>query len=103
MNMENFIPVNLIIGDRPYRVKVKTEDEEAVRKIAKQLNDKLRNFKAEYSGKDMQDYLAMVLLSYVTETQSGKIPAADNTSIEFLEKIESLLDKALERGEALKD
>jgi cell division protein ZapA len=101
--MENLIPVNLIIGDRSYRVKVKTEDEEAVRKIAKQLNDKLRNFKAEYSGKDMQDYLAMVLLSYVTETQSGQIPAADNTSIEFLEKIETLIDKALERGEFTKD
>ena len=101
--MENLIPVNLIIGDRSYRVKVKTEDEETVRKITKQLNDKLRNFKAEYSGKDMQDYLVMVLLSYVTETQSSQIPAADNTNIEFLEKIESLLDKALVRAEALKD
>lgn len=101
--MENLIPVNLIIGDRSYRVKVKTEDEETVRKITKQLNDKLRNFKAEYSGKDMQDYLVMVLLSYVTETQSSQIPAADNTNIEFLEKIEGLLDKALVRAEALKD
>jgi cell division protein ZapA len=103
MNMENFIPVNLIIGDRSYRVKVKTEDEEAVRKIAKQLNDKLRNFKAEYSGKDMQDYLAMVLLSFVTETQSNETPAEDNTGIEFLDKVEALLDKALERGETIKD
>ncbi len=101
--MENLIPVNLIIGDRSYRVKVKTEDEETVRKITKQLNDKLRKFKAEYSGKDMQDYLVMVLLSYVTETQSSQIPAADNTNIEFLEKIEGLLDKALVRAEALKD
>ena len=101
--MENLIPVNLIIGDRSYRVKVKTEDEETVRKITKQLNDKLRKFKAEYSGKDMQDYLVMVLLSYVTETQSSQIPTADNTNIEFLEKIEGLLDKALVRAEALKD
>ena len=101
--MENLIPVNLIIGDRSYRVKVKTEDEETVRKITKQLNDKLRKFKADYSGKDMQDYLVMVLLSYVTETQSSQIPAADNTNIEFLEKIEGLLDKALVRAEALKD
>jgi cell division protein ZapA len=101
--MENFIPVNLIIGDRSYRVKVKTEDEETVRKIAKQLNEKLRNFKASYSGKDMQDYLAMVLLSYVTETQSDQSQVANNSESEHLEKIEVLLDKALERGQSIKD
>lgn len=66
------IPLNLLIGDRTYRVRVQPSDEEVVRKTVKTINDKLIEFKTQFAGKDMQDYIAMVLVWFATE-QNGAI------------------------------
>ena len=94
--MENLIPINLVVGDRTYRIKINSNDEEQVRKMAKKLNDQLSEFRSQYAGKDMQDYLAMVLLSLVTEQQTGKQPENISESLEQLNRIETLIDRALE-------
>jgi len=44
----------------------------------------------------MQDYLAMVLLSIVTEKEDREIHAELPDIIPSLEKLEGMLDKALE-------
>ena len=66
---ENLIPVNITIADRTYRVKIAPKDEEAVRKTAHLINQKMVEFKNAYAGKDMQDYISMVLLWFTTEQQ----------------------------------
>jgi cell division protein ZapA len=94
--MKNLIPINIVIGDRTYRIKIEAAEEEAVRKMAKKLNDQIASYKSQYAGKDMQDYLAMVLLSFVSEQNS--IPSAPNNqsvNIDF-QSLELLLDKALQ-------
>src|SRR5947209_2187797 len=63
----DLIPLNLIIGDRNYRVRIQPKDEEVVRKTAKTINDKIVEFKTMFAGKDMQDYVAMVLVWFATE------------------------------------
>jgi cell division protein ZapA len=65
------IPVNITIADRTYRVKVAPKDEEAVRKTAAIINQKMVEFKSAYAGKDMQDYISMVLLWFATEQQQS--------------------------------
>ncbi|MFZ9301775.1 MAG: cell division protein ZapA [Sediminibacterium sp.] len=65
------IPVNITIADRTYRVKVAPKDEEAVRKTAAIINQKMIEFKGAYAGKDMQDYISMVLLWFATEQQQS--------------------------------
>jgi len=65
------IPVNITIADRTYRVKVAPKDEEAVRKTAAIINQKMVEFKGAYAGKDMQDYISMVLLWFATEQQQS--------------------------------
>lgn len=95
--MQNLIPINLPVGDRTYRLKIKAEDEETVRKMAKKMNDQLNLFKSQYPGKDMQDYLAMSLLSFVTEEQpSNAQVAVDHDTAAFLSSIEASIDKVLE-------
>lgn len=94
--MQNLIPINIVIGDRTYRIKIEAAEEETVRKMAKKLNDQIASYKSQYAGKDMQDYLAMVLLSFVSEQNS--IPSAPNNqsvNIDF-QSLELLLDKALQ-------
>ena len=62
--MDELIPLNLVIGDRNYRVRIQPKDEEVVRKTTKTINDKIVEFKTAFAGKDMQDYIAMVLVLF---------------------------------------
>ena len=94
--MQELIPINIVIGDRTYRIRIKPEDEGAVRGTLKIINDKIIEFKTQFAGKDMQDYASMVILWYATQTnpQSGN----DDPSPEFtttLGKMEEQLDKIL--------
>ena len=68
---EEMIPLNITIADRSYRIKVEPKDEEAVRKTANLINQKMIEFKGAYAGKDMQDYISMVLLWFATEQQQS--------------------------------
>ena len=65
--MEDFIPVNILIADRNYRLRIKPDDEEKLRKTVKLINEKIIEFKTNFAGKDMQDYIAMVLIWLATE------------------------------------
>ena len=42
---DQLIPVNIIIADRSYRLKIEAEDEEMVRNTVKILNEKIIDFK----------------------------------------------------------
>lgn len=88
--MQNLISVNIVIGDRNYRVRIDAADEESVRKISKLINDKILEFKSSFAGKDMQDYISMVLLWFVTEQQQGNISASGiNEALDNLEALVS--------------
>lgn len=93
------IPVNIVIGDRSYRIKVSAADEEQVRKTVKTINDKILEFKTMFAGKDMQDYVAMVLVWYATETSSGNNKIAAETdqarASAAIEKLEQIIDQLL--------
>jgi cell division protein ZapA len=94
---EELIPLNLMIGDRSYRVRINPKDEEVVRKTVKTINDKMMEFKTHFAGKDMQDYIAMVLVWFATE-QNASISNQvnmDNVSSR-LQTLEKMIDSALE-------
>lgn len=93
--MQALIPINIIIGDRSYRIRIKPEDEGAVRSTIKTINDKIIEFKTQFAGKDMQDYASMVILWYATQLnpQSEIEGSADFSST--LDKMEEQLDKIL--------
>jgi hypothetical protein len=98
--MDQPIPINLVIGDRTYRVRINAADEEKVRKLIKLINERVLEFKYNFAGKDMQDYIAMVLLWFVTEQQGGAVsPDLDKVS-EELKAIENLLDGRRSAGGA---
>ena len=97
--MDKVFPINVMVGDRTYRVKVSSEDEQPVRQAVKDINDKISAFKTQYGGKDMQDYIAMVTLWLATSTPSEKsLQNTDKQPVEILDKMDSLLDQVLESG-----
>jgi cell division protein ZapA (FtsZ GTPase activity inhibitor) len=91
--MQELIPINIVIGDRSYRIKTNPADEETIRRTLKTINDKIIEFKTQFAGKDMQDYIAMVLIWYATQAKSDNNPALEKEMAEALQKIEQQLDK----------
>jgi cell division protein ZapA len=92
--MQTLIPINLVIGDRSYRVKIQPADEESVRKTLKTINEKIIEFKTQFSGKDMQDYIAMVVLWYATQGQDGGGDSKTDLAV-LLDQMEQQIDKVL--------
>jgi len=91
--MQELIPINIVIGDRSYRIKTSPSDEETIRRTLKTINDKIIEFKTQFAGKDMQDYVAMVLIWYATQAQDKGNPGLEKEIREALQKIELQLDK----------
>ena len=99
--MSELIPITITVGDRSYRIKVEPEHEESVRKTARFIHDKVQEFKQQFAGKDMQDYVAMVLIWYATEisaTNNNASPAVADTAFteEALKKLELQIDQLLQ-------
>src|SRR5882762_9873667 len=99
--MQELIPINVVIGDRTYRIKIEKGDEEVVRKVLKTMNDKIIEYKTQFAGKDMQDYIAMVMLWYATQATQGSDSGAQRVGVspsllDSLARMEQQLDKGLQ-------
>ena len=93
--MSEAIPLTLQLCNRPYRIKVDPEKESMIRKIGQDINQKTAELKAQFPGRDEQDYMAMTLLSYITALQQE--PVSTNTDdtdlIETLQTLHTLIDE----------
>lgn len=92
---DELIPINIVIGDRTYRIKTLPKDEEIIRSTLKIINDKIIEFKTQFGGKDMQDYIAMVMIWYATQLSDDKNPLLQKEITTALSKMEEQLDKVL--------
>jgi cell division protein ZapA (FtsZ GTPase activity inhibitor) len=91
--MDQLIAATIVIGDRNYRIKLDPKDEEVVRRTVKTINDKIVEFKTHFAGKDMQDYIAMVLIWLATEQRNKAESDLQRESLaEKLNLLEGLLD-----------
>ena len=95
--MQELMTINVVIGDRTYRIKIEQRDEEVVRRTLRTINDKFIEYKTQFAGRDIQDYLAMVLLWYATQASSGGDRAGrlSTAAMEALSRMEEQLDKVI--------
>ncbi len=93
---QQLIPLNIVIADRNYRIKILPADEETVRKVLKTINEKILEFKTQFAGKDMQDYISMVLIWYATQAKENNAQIIDPEITNALLKMEKQLDEALQ-------
>jgi len=95
-NMSDLIIANIVIADRTYRLKIETHEEELIRKTVKIINDKILEFKENFAGKDMQDYVSMALLWFATEqNKTGEAMISIQETEQKLASFEKHLDKML--------
>lgn len=96
--MAELLPVNIVIADRTYRLKVEVADEEILRSTVKLINEKIIEYKTQLAGKDMQDYVSMALLWFATSQSKNSVNLVDTKEDEeSLLNLELILNKALKK------
>ncbi len=98
MTEENMIKITVILAGRPYPLRIKAADEPAVRKIVKEVNDKITTFQSAYTGRDKQDGLSMTLLTYAFDLYKIRQDQPDPNEPglnQHLDRIDDLLQELL--------
>lgn len=87
---DNLITINVWLCGRSYRIRIKPDEEEAVRKAVKLADDKIVEFRNSYAGKDDQDFIAMCLLMYAADSaiEPFNNPLLQNELKEMIKKID---------------
>jgi len=94
--VSELIPITINVGDRNYRIKVEPEHEEAVRKTAKFIHEKVQEFKLQFAGKDMQDYVSMALIWFATQNaQQVQGQLLSQELEDGFDRLDLLLDKGI--------
>ncbi|MCP3932513.1 MAG: cell division protein ZapA [Bacteroidetes bacterium] len=93
MEKQSTKSITVLIAGRPYPLKINAEDEATIRKIVKEVNEKVNRFQRTYSKKDKQDCLSMVLLTYAVDLNKATLNENTNSSLsEKLTQLDELLD-----------
>jgi len=96
--MDESLKIKVTIAGRVYPIKIKNEDEEeGMRKAAKQINELVTKFEKNYSVSDKQDVLAMCALQFASLIEINSINK-EKDLIEVSEKLNEinvLLDEHL--------
>lgn len=87
------ISIKISISDRIYPLKVNTEEEEIVRRAAKVINERIKDYQENYAVRDKQDLLSMALLHYATAALrvESKVQHEDTAVTEKIEELDNLL------------
>src|SRR3569623_229228 len=93
MENDELIPLNIVIGDRNYRIIVLPADEGTVRKVLKTINEKIVEYKIQFACKDMHDYISMVLIWYATQLKENSSEIISNDFLESILKMEKQLNE----------
>lgn len=85
--------ISIRIADRPYRLTIKKEEEEIVRKAAKEINERLKEYAGNYAFNDKQDLISMVAILFATRALSmeRKLRGKNSRIMDRLAEIEKVL------------
>lgn len=91
------LSIKLRIGNREYPMRVKSEDEERIRKAGKILNDKVKKYREQFGIDDNQDLLAMVAFDCLIEKMKNEEQAGsvDEISSQQLARLNQMISNAL--------
>lgn len=87
------ISIKINIADRVYPLKVNMEEEEIIRRAAKLINDRIKEYQDNYAVRDKQDLLSMCVLHYATTALKAekKVMSEDTDVSEKVGQLNQLL------------
>ena len=91
------LTISVTIADRPYRLTIKRNEEEIIRKAANEINKNLKHYSDSFAYNDKQDLLAMVALEKTTNAlmNRNELKDIDNNIAVKLTEIDKLLSDNL--------
>lgn len=93
--VQELITINVWLAGRTYRIRIHPDEEGAVRAAAKSADEKIVELRQHYAGKDDQDFVAMCLLMYATDSV-GNTTSEDHKWSAGIQHLNSLLDSVLD-------
>ncbi|MGL4363862.1 MAG: cell division protein ZapA [Bacteroidales bacterium] len=100
--MDEKLSIQIWLGDREYKLKINREEEEKIRKTARLVNEKIKQYRQQFfaEGKIMQDWVAMACLFFAlkeNELQTNQDVSKHLKGFQSLDKkLEEYLDYAKE-------
>ena len=87
------ISIKINIADRVYPLKVNMEEEEIIRRAAKLINDRIREYQENYAVRDKQDLLSMAVLHYATSALKAeqKVAVEDSDVADKVYQLDQML------------
>ncbi len=93
------LTISVSIADRPYRMTIKRNEEEIVRKAADEINKNIKHYSDNFAFNDRQDLLAIVALEKATiaMVNDNNSIEADHNMVSTLSEIDQMLSENLDK------
>ncbi len=87
------LTITVNIADRPYRLKIRREEEELIRRAVKEIDLHIRDYSDSFAFQDKQDLLAMVLLHFSSTSLrlEQQISDGEQDVVQNLSRLEQML------------
>lgn len=95
--MSDKLKIKISIADRVYPLNINPDQEEGLRKAAKNIEQMIKQFEQSYAVRDKQDVLAMCALQFAAQAEQKIInkEALSKETEDTLNEINTLLDRIL--------
>ncbi|NNC82892.1 MAG: cell division protein ZapA [Flavobacteriales bacterium] len=87
------LSVQINIAGRSYPLRIKREEEEGLRKVAKEIQGHLDKLRQTYAVKDNQDLLAMTLLEYANRLESKRMEEGSELTSNVLTDLDAFVSE----------
>jgi cell division protein ZapA (FtsZ GTPase activity inhibitor) len=94
--MEDLIPVTLWLAGRGYRIRIRKQDEAAVRLAVKIADERITELRSSFAGKDDQDFVAMCLLMYATDQVTDADNELNPVQAALVSRMKQKIDRVLD-------
>jgi len=91
------LSIKITIAGRTYPLTIRRDEEEQIRRAARNIEEKIREYQESYAVRDKQDLLAMTVLHFATvaSSESGEIEQDHHN--ESLQAIDDMLSNFLKQ------
>ena len=100
--IQNWVSINVHIAGRVYPLTIQSEQEDLVRTIAKDLNERVAQYQMQYTHKDKQDCIVMAIMAWAlafvntTNADNAQQKTQHNLLQQQMEVLHNILNQALQ-------
>ena len=83
------LTITVYIADRPYRLKIRKDEEEFIKKAVEEIKKMTQEFSSNYAFNDKQDLLAMTALHFAVSADRQE-PRVNHEPADLIERLKYL-------------